>query len=53
MAVGLTEQGEGEDGQVEEDTEAVKYAKVGNESSEGALEAKVDVKKNSYSGEIP
>ena len=47
MAVGLTEQGEGEDGKVEEDTETVKDAKVGNESSEGALETKVNVKKYS------
>ena len=47
MAVGLTKQGEGEYGQLEEDTEAVKYAKVGNKSSEGALETKVNVKKNS------
>ena len=47
MAVGLTEQGEGEDGKVEEDTETVKDAKVGNESSEGGLETKVNVKEHS------
>ena len=47
MAVGFTEQGEGENGKVEEDTETVKDAKVGNESSEGTLEAKVNIKEHS------
>ena len=47
MAVGFTEQGEGENGKVEENTEAVKDAKVGNESSEGTLETKVNVKEHS------
>ena len=47
MAVGLTEQGEGEDGKVEEDTETVNDAQVGNESSEGTLETKVNVKEHS------
>ena len=53
VAVGLTEQGEGEDGKVEEDTETVKDAQVGNESSEGTLETKVNVKEHSQSGQIP
>ena len=41
VPVGLAEEGDGEDGQVEDKTEAVKYAQVGDEAGEAALETKI------------
>ena len=41
VAVGLTQEGEGEDGQVGEDAESVEYAETGNQTAEGGLEAEI------------
>jgi hypothetical protein len=49
---GLAEEGEGEDGKVEDETEAVKYAKVGDEAGEAALETKIGFPENTDSGKI-
>ena len=41
VAVGLTQEGEGEDGQVEEDAENVKYAEAGDQTNERSFESKI------------
>ena len=41
MAEGLTQEGDGEDGQVGEDAESVEYAETGNQTTEGGLEAEI------------
>ena len=50
VPVGLTEEGEGEDGQVEDEAEAVEYAQVGDEAGEAALETKICFPENTDSG---
>ena len=41
VAVGLTQEGDREDGQVGEDAESVEYAETGNQTTEGGLEAEI------------
>ena len=52
VAVGLTQEGEGEDGQVEEDAEDVKYAEAGDQTDERGLEPKISPEDDTESDEI-
>ena len=50
VPVGLPEEGEGEYGQVKDETEAVEYAQVGDEAGEAALKTKICFPEDTDSG---
>ena len=50
--VGLTQEGEGEDGQVEEKAENVKYAEAGDQSNERRFETKICLTNDTESDKI-
>ena len=50
VPVGLAEEREGENGQVDGEAEAVEYAQVGDEAGEAALETKICFPEDTDSG---